>query len=216
MHKNKFIFYTRNISKLKFHLLFSFFIIIPSLLKAQIHCGTVEFIPNSPLTQDFTFDSFNQYLGGITFNNIGQLRINVEDKAIVDPDCRWFLTMEISNSGGGTPAGEWETLVVYGGGAATTPPIDLLQIRLRNGCQTSPIDGLFQTFTNHGDVTNIIADGLARNDAGNCNLNVNGPGDYLTNYNEYTFTIDVRIKPNFTLKPGIYQLSVKFHLEEQM
>ncbi len=50
--------------------------------------------------------------------------------------------------------------------------------------------------------------------AGSCTTNVNGSGDYLTNYSEYNFNIDIRLKPGFQLNPGIFQLNVKFTLTE--
>ncbi len=183
---------------------------------AQINCGSVDFTPNTPITVNFTYDSFSEYLGGITINNIGRLQIVVEDQAVPDPDCRWFLTMEVSNNpGAGTPATEWEELASYGTGTGSNPTIDIFEIRVRNACETSPINGVYQTFNSDGDITDIIANGLARNDAGNCNLNVNGPGSYLTNFNEYTFSIDVRVRPDFVFDPGVYELSVRFHIEEQ-
>lgn len=182
----------------------------------QIHCGAVNFEPNTAITADFIFDSFSQYQAGITVNNIGKLRIRVEDQAIPDPDCRWFLTMEVNNNpGGGTAVSKWETLGTYGTGTVS-PDIDIMEIRVRNACATSPIDGTFQTFSNNGDITDIIADLLPRQNAGTCTDNVNGPGNYLSNYNEYVFTIDLKVNPGFAFSPGIYQLSIRFHLEEQM
>ena len=195
----------------------SLFILISLFGSGQIHCGSVDFVPNTAMTADFTFDSFGKYVGGVTINNVGQLRISVQDKVVPDAACKWFLTMEVfNNPGAGTPATEWETLTTYGTGALPEPTIDIFEIRIRNNCQTSPIDGTFQTFTNHADVLDIIADLLPRNDAGNCNLNVNGPGDYLTDYGEFTFIIDIRIQPNYDFRPGIYELMVTFDLEEQL
>lgn len=184
---------------------------------AQIHCGSVSIDPNTAATANLVFDTFSDYQGGVTINSVATVRVRVEDQAIPDPDCRWFLYMEVyNNPGAGTPAGEWETLFQYGAGTAPTPDIDILQVRVRNACQTAPIDGVFQNFNNDGDILDIIADLLPLTPAGSCAQNVNGPGDYLTNYNEYTFTIDIRVTPGFLFSPGIYELGVKFHLEEQM
>ncbi|MCB9174925.1 MAG: hypothetical protein H6589_09975 [Flavobacteriales bacterium] len=184
-------------------------------LEAQIHCGLVEITPNTTVNSLMTFDNFTSYNGGIVINSVARVRVKVEDKAIPDPLCSWSLTMIISNNpGAGTPAGEWEELNQYGSGLGTNPPITALEIRVRNSCSTSPIDGVFQTFTNDGDIIDIIAALLPITPAGSCALNVNGPGSYLTNYDEFNFDIDVRVKPNFTYNPGIYQLNIKFHLEE--
>lgn len=184
-------------------------------IQAQIHCGSVSFEPNSAVTVDLNFDSFSKYQGGVIINNVGQLRINVEDQAIPDPDCRWFLRMEVNNNPvAGTAADRWETLGTYSS-SGNPPEIDILEVRVRNNCQTSAIDGVFQTFSNNGDQIEIIPNFLPLTPAGSCALGVNGPGNYLANFNEYTFIVDVKVTPDFLYSPGIYQLSLRFHLEEQ-
>lgn len=184
-------------------------------LKAQIHCGLVEIVPNTTVNSLLTFDNFTSYNGGMIMNSVAKIRIRVQDKAVVDPLCSWSLTMIVDNNpGGGTPANEWEELLQYGSGAGVNPPITNLEVRVRNSCSTSPADGVFQTFTNHGDIIDIIAPLLPVTPAGSCALNVNGPGSYLANYDEFNFDIDIRVTPNFTYNPGIYQLNVRFHLEE--
>ena len=186
-----------------------------SSLSAQIHCGTVEIDPNTSVNQLLSFDDFTNYNGGININSVARIRVRVTDQAIPDPLCSWSLTMTIDNNpGAGTPATEWEELVQYGGGLANNPPINLLQVRVRNACTTSPIDGIFQTFTNNGDLIDIIAPLLPVTPAGSCSNNVNGVGSYLSNYDEFNFDIDIRVVPTFDLNPGIYQLNINFHLEE--
>jgi hypothetical protein len=54
------------------------------------------------------------------------------------------------------------------------------------------------------------------NSAGACATNVNGPGNYLSNYDEYTFDIDYRLAPGLSLKSGIYQLRLKYLLTESL
>lgn len=186
-------------------------------LNAQIHCGSVSFEPSDAVQVNLQFTTFSDYASGITINGAATLKIRVEDKAIPDPDCRWFLTMEVDNNpGGGTAVADWETLSQFGTGTAPEPTIDILEIRISNGCSTSPIDGVYSSyFNNHGDIQDIIADLLPRINAGSCVANVNGPGDYISNYNEYTFRVDVRVRPNLDFQPGIYQLNLRFHLEEQ-
>ena len=192
-------------------------LLVPSMAIGQIHCGAVSFEPASPIQIDYKFESFAEYEAGITLIGVTRLKINVEDKAIPDPDCRWFLEMEVENNpGAGTASTDWETIATYGMGAPDPPTIDILEVRVTNECSTSPIDGAFGSyFTDHGDVQDIIADLLPRINAGSCATNVNGPGSYLTNYNEYTFRLDVRIRPSLDFQPGVYQLNLKFHLEEQ-
>jgi hypothetical protein len=196
-------------------LLTLFLLPIIQLYNAQIHCGSVELVPNTSINELLTFDEFSKYQGGMIINSVAKVRVRVLDKAIVDPLCSWSLTMQIGNNpGAGTPITEWEELTLYGNGLNANPSIDFLEVRVRNGCQTSPIDGVFQTFTNNGDLIDIIAAAIPITPAGSCANGVNGPGSYLTFYNEFNFDIDIRVKPNFTLNPGIFQLNITFHLEE--
>lgn len=200
--------------KVIFSLLLTFWTSV-SLINAQIHCGVVEIVPNSSINELVTFDNFTQYEAGITINSVARVRLNIENQAIVDPLCSWSLNMEIENNpGAGTPVLEWEELTLYGSGGASNPTIDMLEVRVTNGCATSPINGTWQTFTNNGDLIDIIAPLLPVTPAGSCAANVNGPGSYLSNYNEYNFDIDIRVRPTFNLNPGIFQLNIKFHLEE--
>ena len=188
-------------------------------LKAQLHCSLVEFVPNTSINELLSFDEFSDYLGGITINGAAKIRVRVQDQAPVDPECSWSLKIIADNGAGATPVNEWEELLQYGSGAATNPQIALLEIRVRNGCATSPNDGVWRSFplNTNGDelsiIDPVILPGLIT-PAGSCAPSVNGPGDYLSNYNEYNFNIDIRVVPNFTFNPGIYELNLKFHLEE--
>jgi hypothetical protein len=189
-----------------------------NLLKSQIHCGLVELNPNTAVGHLVTFDNFTNYLGGITINGAAKIRVKVEDKLVVDPLCGWSLTIIADNGGGAIPATEWERLLLYGAGTATNPTINLLQIRVRNACATASNDGVWQTFPlgTHNDVLDIISPLLPIIiPAGSCAPGVNGPGNHFTNYDEFNFNIDLRISPAFAFNPGIYQLNLRFHLEEK-
>ncbi|HAS35052.1 MAG TPA: hypothetical protein DCS15_01095 [Flavobacteriales bacterium] len=201
---------------MRLHLLF-FLFLLPLFGKAQIHCGLVAFEPSDPVQLNLKFDSFQEYEAGVTIYGVANLRIRVDDQAPADPLCRWFLNMEIGNNpGAGTASTDWETLSQYGVGPADPPTLDILEVRVTNQCATSPINGVFASyFADHGDIQDIIADLLPRINAGACATNVNGPGNYLSNYNEFTFRVDVRVRPNLDFKPGVYQCNLKFHLQEQ-
>jgi hypothetical protein len=196
-------------------ILFCFFSILVFNLSSQIHCGTVELVPNTSVNELATFDDFSYYQSGYNINSVAKIRVRVTDQSPVDLDCSWSLVMTIENNpGAGTPGSEWEELATYGNGSSVNPTIDMLEVRVRNTCATSPNNGAFQSFTNHGDIIDIIAAMLPVTPAGSCTTNVNGSGDYLTNYSEYNFNIDIRLKPGFQLNPGIFQLNVKFTLTE--
>ena len=184
---------------------------------AQVHCGLVSIVPNSSVNQIVVFDDTTKYIGGITINSVTKIRVKVEDKTIVDPLCSWNLKMFIeNNSGAGTPIDEWEEITNYGNGAGRNPTIDLLQVRVRNSCSTSPSDNTFRNFNDANDILDIISDMLPITNAGSCTLNVNGPGSYLTNYDEFNFDIDIRLRPGARFNPGIYNLNIRFRLEENI
>jgi hypothetical protein len=184
---------------------------------SQVHCGSVALVPNSSVNQVVVFDDFTKYNGGVTINSVVRLRITVEDQTVPDPMCSWNLRMFVeNNSGAGTPVDEWEELTTYGNGNASNPEISALQIRVRNACATSPIDNTFQNFSTTADILDIIAPMLPVTPAGSCTQNVNGPGSYLTNYDEFTFDIDIRLNPGFQYNPGIYNLNIRFRLEENL
>ena len=198
----------------------SIFSLVVSLLlfvvsHAQVHCGVVQIEPNTSVNAMMSFDDFTKYQGGYIINSVARIKVRVEDKTVIDPLCSWHLTMTIdNNSGAGTPVTEWEELNLYGSGLGQNPTIDALEIRVRNNCGTSPIDGMFQSFSSNLDIIDIIAPMLPVTPSGSCALNTNGAGNYLSNYDEFTFTIDLRVKPGFDFNPGIFQLNIKFRLEE--
>ncbi|MGY5354565.1 hypothetical protein [Wenyingzhuangia sp. IMCC45467] len=185
---------------------------------AQVHCGRVELVDKEPVNQYFTFDTFSKYNSGITFNNVARLKVVVEDKTVVDPLCQWFLNIQVdNNSGAGTPMDQWEELSLYGNGDATNPLINVLEIRIRNACETSPINNTFVSFTDKTDVIEIISELLPKTtETADCDTNANFPGDYMTNYNEFNFIIDFRINPGYTANPGVFQLNFIFHLQEKI
>ena len=184
---------------------------------AQVHCGLVSIVPNSSINQIVVFDDTTKYIGGITINSVTKIRVKVEDKTIVDPLCSWNLKMFIeNNSGAGTPIDEWEEITNYGNGAGRNPTINLLQVRVRNSCSTSPSDNTFRNFNDANDILDIISDMLPITNAGSCTLNVNGPGSYLTNYDEFNFDVDIKLRPGARFNPGIYNLNIRFRLEENI
>jgi len=184
-------------------------------LHAQIVCADVEILPATSEQADYVFDSFSKYIAGLTFHGVANVNIKVDDQAPPNPDCKWMLTMSVeNNASSGTPADEWEQLMTYGAGSASPAKIEIFEVRVTNGCYTSPIDGVYQHFIQTGDFIEIIENTGIRIDAGSCTTNVNGPGNYMLNYDEFHFQIDFRIVPGFNFNPGVYQLQVKFELVE--
>ncbi len=183
--------------------------------QSQIVCADVEILPSTIEQADFVFDSFSKYIAGVTFYGVAKVNIKVDDQVPPNPDCKWMLTMTVENNpSGGTGVDRWETLATYSLGSSNPPDIEILDVRITNGCSTSPVDGVYQHFIQSGDYIEIIENTGIRIDAGSCTTNVNGPGNHLMNYDEFHFQIDFRIVPGFDFDPGIYQLQIKFQLTE--
>jgi len=182
---------------------------------SQIVCADVDITPEGSTQADFVFDSFNKYIAGITYHGVANVDIRVDDQVPANPNCKWMLLMTVENNpSSGAGAFEWETLTQYGAGGTNVPHIEILNVRVTNNCSTSPVDGVYQTFVMSGDQIEIIENTGIRIDAGSCTTNVNGPGSYLTNYDEFHFQIDFKIIPGFSFNPGMYQLQLKFELVE--
>ena len=203
-------------NKLK-HILFAFICTSIGLtVNAQIVCDNVEFIPNTSVEKTFTFDTFSKYLSGITYNAVTTIRVNVDEQAPPNPNCKWLLRMEVRNNPvSGSAANEWETKANYSPTSTTPiPTINILGVRVDNGCNTPNNAGIYQNFTNHADQIEIIQNTGVLITAGSCVTNVNGPGDFYSNYDEYTFKIDMEVDPGFNFRPGVYELELVFHIEE--
>lgn len=222
MYRN--IFYrVKNVVKIVY--LINFFVFNFTDIEAQIcpnpltsNCsdavaGTSRFYLDGRSNIDFTFDEMSEYVRGITYSGATQLRLKIDE---INPGmCKWKLVMIIENNGY-LPNNEWESLVNYGS-SGTQPNLNLIEVSVWNGCGTALFNGVFRTFANNinQDTLSIIPDLAIRNLPGPCDgTHINGPGSYLTNYNEFSFNIDYRITPGFTLRPGAYQIRIRFCLVE--
>jgi hypothetical protein len=199
-------------------------IFLSAPVSSEAQCGppvtaNCQAIPASGLTLstpgnvNFVFDNFDKIKSGITMGGTTILRLNVLAN---NAACKWALRVYIDNNpGAGTPATDWEKLSTYGSPIGTVPKLNLLQFRVYNGCGTPISNGVYETFAAaNGSFIDII-NGMALTPAGSCATNVNGAGSYLTNYNEYTFTIDYRLVPGLAMTPGYYQVGLRFCLVEQ-
>lgn len=183
--------------------------------------------------KEFVFDSFAKWKSGITLYGGSIIKIiakqdtSINAPPLADPPCFWKLLMQIDNTGGLTPSDEWKTEDSYGTVSGDKPSIDMLQIRVDNGCHTPQVTG-FQSFSSHEDILPIIdpPSGVNTNignsncSSGSDNAETNGAGTYLgPDYNEFSFTVDYKIVPQVGqipgLAPGRYTLVLKFCLSEQ-
>ncbi len=179
----------------------------------DVTSGNSRFILDGKTNYDFTFDELTEYARGITY--VGQTTLKLTVGEQIAGQCKWKLAMYIDNNNT-LPANEWEPLVYYGS-SGTNPQLNLIEVSVYNGCGTPIANGVYQVFSNNinCDQIDIIPALPIQNLPGPCNgTQINGPGSYLTNYNEYIFHIDFRIKPQFTLRPGSYQIRIRFCLVE--
>jgi hypothetical protein len=191
-------------------------LMLSKIVSAQF-CDRVILTLSSQPNADFTFDTFGKYIGGITQNGITQLKVLVDNSLTSNPDCRWNLVIYVDNSSNpATPTDEWELMSQHTL-SGSTPKINQLQLRVRNRCNTSLTgNSFFNTNVLPGQPIAIISNTGITIPSGSCTTNVNGPGNYTTRYDEYTFDIDYRIIPGLSLKSGIYQLRLKYLLTEVM
>ncbi len=180
---------------------------------ADAIAGTSRFYMSTSGNVDFDFNDMQQYVNGITHSGSTQLRLKVDE--IIAGNCKWKLMMYVDNNGY-LPNNEWEPINTYGA-TGSNPELNLIQVKVYNGCGTPLNNGVYQTFAGNVqyDILDIIPDLIPRNMPGPCDgTNINGPGSFLTDYNEYNFTVDYRILPGYTLKPGAYQIKINFCLVE--
>lgn len=183
-------------------------------------CNITDLVPPSayimepdPSNVNFIFDSFGEYLSGITYNGATNLKLDITEST---GPCRWRLHTHMVNLAVGCDA-SWDLLTAYGPPTGALPTMPLLQVRMRNECNT-PIPGnaFFTLATDCDDelIINSAAEITPTNPGCTGGGNVNTEGSFLVNYDEYHFNIDYRVVPGFTLRPGLYQLTVRFCLSE--
>lgn len=190
-----------------------------SISSANCDVANSDIVMDTPANKELYFDTFAKYAGGLTLNGSTILKVKVASNPSPPFTCQWKLVMIVSNGGiSVTPTtSEWESLVSYGSGTTSNKPtIEFLQVRVSNGCGTPQSSGVWQNFNPvDGDVIDII-NPVSLTPAGGCNAETNGVGTYLgPNYNEFSFTVDYRVKPEYLFTPGRYELSIKFCLVEK-
>lgn len=180
---------------------------------ADAIAGGSEFIMSTSGNVDFEFDDMRKFINGITKSGSTQLRLKVNE--LIAGSCKWKLMMYIDNNGH-LPNNEWEPLSVYGT-SGNNPELNLIQVKVYNGCGTPVSSGVYQVFSGNVqyDILDIIPPLAVRNMPAPCDGTlVNGPGNYLTDYNEYSFTVDYRLTPGYALQSGAYQIKINFCLVE--
>lgn len=167
---------------------------------------------------DFTFEKVSQYTSGINIYGATELKLDIRKNDTILGNCVWGLKMFVSNGGAPTPVDQWQPLSYYGL-SGDEPLLSLIEVRVSNSCQTPNSNNVWMSFAaNDGDFITLIDDVTGANPAGplfGCGAGqTNMEGNYLQNPGEFRFRVDYRIKPMYEIKPGKYQLNIKFCLVE--
>lgn len=179
-----------------------------SILFAHLSAQTVALAGKTSPSVDFTFNTINEYLNGITLSNVLTLNIDAELT-------QWDLYV------GATTAvpGEWDATTYYSNNG-DDPDLNMIEIRFRNQSNTALVSGFF-TLTDIITPTDIIGDHLnAPDPAVSCDdvtpTGTNMAGDYLSRPGCYRFNVDLRITPGLTYRAGLYTLRIDFILAQDL
>jgi hypothetical protein len=213
-------------------LLWAFVNLLTSSVYSQYNCpdptshncaisigGPSDFINSTPENIDFVFDNMKKYVTGINYIGATRLRLKIDQDTLFpigDKICKWKLVMYIDNTDY-APPDKWEEVIPPYGTSGTRPDLGLIEVKVYNGCNTPVKHGIYQLFDPASTVGSYAIEIISNDAPLNtlCNGDeINGPGSYLTNYNGYNFNIDYRIIPTYALKPGYYQMKIKFCLVE--
>ena len=168
--------------------------------KAQSTVFELKSTPNV----DFTFNTIDKYIQGITMPHLLELNVNATG-------LQWDLYVGATTSA----AGSWNLVTGYASTGIYPPPVSLLQVRVYNTNNTPLTGAGFFPLTDIGTPTYLVGS-TANDPAVNCaDLNpvgTNQPGDYLADPSCYKFKVDLKLTPGLTYRPGMYSLRVDFIL----
>ncbi len=183
------------------------FIFIMSSTKLM-HGQSVSFDLKSSPNVDFTFNTIDKYINGITIPHALELDVNVTGS-------QWDLYVGTTS----ITAGSWNIVTSYSSTGISPPPANILQARIYNANNTPVNGGAFFPLTDIATPTYII--GSIANDVGvNCGdaspIGTNQPGDYTVDPECYRFKVDLKLVPGLSYRPGMYTIRVDFILIEDL
>jgi hypothetical protein len=183
------------------HLILYCILIFAPIFSAAQSCDIA--LTTSP-SVNFTFNTIDEYLNGIVVPNVLELKL-------VTISTEWDLYIGTTTI---TP-GSWNVSTHYSTVGISPPPVSLIEARVYNSNSTSQTGTGFFPLTDIATPTYII--GTNANDpAVDCAdpvpAGTNKEGDYLTSPGCYKFKVDLKIKPGFNYRPGLYTLRVDFIL----
>jgi hypothetical protein len=157
---------------------------------------------------DFTFNSIEKYVNGITIPHALELNINTIG-------AEWDLYIGATSV---TP-GAFNVVNSYSNTGISPPPVSIIQARVYNSSNTPTSGSGFFPLTDIASPVYII--GSNANDAtvncGDANpTGTNAPGSYLSDPECYKLKVDLKLTPGLIYRPGLYTLRIDFILIEDL
>lgn len=178
------------------------FVIVGMLISMTTFSQGFQFSLKTSPTVNLVFNTIEKYQDGLVQYNFLQLNI--------ETDRTWDLYVGANTS----VQGEWDEDLRYSS-SGTTPLVDILELRFRNAQNTSQEDDFFPIRDVNDPVYIIGSDAADVEKA--CGLEgANAAGSYLTAPGCYQFNLDLKIKPGFTYRPGLYRMEIVFTLYENL
>ena len=170
----------------------------------QAYAQSVSFDLKTSPNIHFNFNTVQKYISGITFMNACQLNIDAVGT-------QWDLYVGATTS----VPGQWDVSALYSVNGVL-PPIDILQLQLRNASSTSQVPGFFP-IQDISTPTYIIGSAIAPDPAIACpNVGTNEAGNYLASPGCYRFDVDLRVIPGLNLRSGSYSLRIDYILVQDL
>ncbi|MFO8054613.1 MAG: hypothetical protein R6U19_05550 [Bacteroidales bacterium] len=188
--------------KKKYHYLSALLFLL--CIHGSLFPQSVSFEAKTTPDLDFVFNTVQDYQTGIVKMNAVSLNVSVSGT-------NWdmYVGSETTN------AGFWDVVSTYSY-SGSAPTADIIELRFRNANNTSQQNGFF-SLTDIASPTYIIGSPSAPDPSIYCpNTGTNTAGDYLTEPSCYEFNVDIRINPDYSFQAGLYTLTIKYVIIEDL
>jgi len=169
---------------------------------------SVSFDLKTSPSVDFTFNTIEKCINGITMPHALDLNVNVTGG-------EWDLYIGTTTTGAGT----WNLSTSYSSTGIATPPVSILQARVYNPNNTSLTGGGFFPLSDIATPTYMIGS-LSNDPSVGCGdpspVGTNQAGSYTSDPSCYRFRVDLKLTPGLIYRPGLYTLRVDFILIEDL
>ena len=180
------------------------FLVLLMLIVHNMSSQSVSFDLKTSPNIHFNFNTVQKYISGITIMNACRLNVDVVGT-------QWDLYVGATTS----VPGQWDVSALYSVNGIL-PPVDILQLQLRNASNTSQVPGFFP-IQDISTPTYVIGSAAATDPAITCpNAGANQEGNYLASPGCYRFDVDLRVIPGLNLRSGSYSLRIDYILVQDL